>query len=287
MRNKYLLCIPRGGFNDTLCEIEKCWRYAEENQRILLIDTRKSGLHDDFWRYFSTDSIQVQFEADYQLLNGLTSFPLEVQGRLDSYLSVYDQEATNFVEQGTRRKLTFDLAASHAEDVLIHEQCWAGEFLSTACLGRLKLRPEIQTYITSQIELTRLSNYVGIHVRNTDYKTDYKSLIDQVAGHFKGRDVLICSDDFQVFEYAKTVLIESRLVRLSNFADNAGQPLHEKPCNDQYQTNIEMLADLMALANASTYICTTISGTAKYSGFSILAHQLKDKPGLIHELFGQ
>ena len=51
-KEKFLLCRPQGGLNDTLCQIELCWRYAARFNRTLIIDARKSGLHADFSEFF-------------------------------------------------------------------------------------------------------------------------------------------------------------------------------------------------------------------------------------------
>ena len=51
---RYLLCRPRGGFNDTLSQIFLCMQYAKKTNRKLIIDTTRSGLHDNFSSYFKT-----------------------------------------------------------------------------------------------------------------------------------------------------------------------------------------------------------------------------------------
>ncbi len=42
--DRFLVCRPRGGFNDTLTQIEKTRRYAIEYGRTLVLDTTRSGL---------------------------------------------------------------------------------------------------------------------------------------------------------------------------------------------------------------------------------------------------
>jgi hypothetical protein len=56
MNDRFVLCMPAGGLNDVLCQIEKCWRYAERHGRKLVIDTAKTGLLDSFDQYFKVAS---------------------------------------------------------------------------------------------------------------------------------------------------------------------------------------------------------------------------------------
>lgn len=54
---RYLLCRPRGGINDTLNQIELCWRYARSYNRILVVDTEylvSSGICISFSELFET-----------------------------------------------------------------------------------------------------------------------------------------------------------------------------------------------------------------------------------------
>ena len=39
MSEQVVLCRPEGGFNDILCQIELCWRYADAHERVLVVDT--------------------------------------------------------------------------------------------------------------------------------------------------------------------------------------------------------------------------------------------------------
>jgi hypothetical protein len=82
--NKYLLCIPHGGMNDTLCQIELCWLYALKYGRQLIINTQKSGLMGDFSDYFepiekSLIIIPSIGQDLYDELNSLSCYPNQIQ----------------------------------------------------------------------------------------------------------------------------------------------------------------------------------------------------------------
>ena len=283
---KYVLYKPRGGLNDTLCEIEKCWRYAEKTDRYLLIDTNNSGLHDDFWNYFSTDSHKIIRKNNYKELNKLTAHPSICQGELDTYEAEYSPMFKNFVEKRTGARLTFNMEHKHPENVLVHESCWEGEFLSIYALDGLRLRKEVIDHIKEKMAEAKLDifEYVAVHIRNTDYKMDYKRFFEQLLPQVDNKTVLVCSDDYEVFSYARKTLAKSRVVRLSTFKDNKGEPLHHQKHKDQYKVNLEVLTDLVALAKSKLFVMGHVNNTNRFSGFTMLAYTLKENPDILKKL---
>ena len=87
---KYLLCRPRGGLNDTLNQIELCWRYSEIYNRILIIDTEyliSTGISVKFSSLFEVldPSKNIILDLSKTLLdnlNQLNTFPPSCKGRL-------------------------------------------------------------------------------------------------------------------------------------------------------------------------------------------------------------
>jgi hypothetical protein len=77
---RYLLCRPHGGLNDTLCQIEKCWKYALKSDRVLIIDTRNSGLHADFSEYFEAKEKSLRFIFDTHPETLRTSWQTSLHG---------------------------------------------------------------------------------------------------------------------------------------------------------------------------------------------------------------
>ena len=81
--------MPRAcGLNDVLCQIWLSYQYAKANNRILLVDTRVSGLADRLSRYMTptqgwgSDIIEIN-DSDWTYLNRLSCYPKAAQGSLD------------------------------------------------------------------------------------------------------------------------------------------------------------------------------------------------------------
>ncbi|MCP5000226.1 MAG: hypothetical protein GY933_16185 [Hyphomicrobiales bacterium] len=84
---KYLLCRPKGGLNDTLCQIERCWQYAEQHHRTLIVDTTRSCFAGEFSNFFepteaSDKIVFAQTDELLGVLNNASCFPPEVEGNL-------------------------------------------------------------------------------------------------------------------------------------------------------------------------------------------------------------
>ena len=288
---KILLCIPRGGLNDTLCQIEKCRRYAEAYDRRLYVDTRKSGLlgnADLFFRMAKTGkrpAVMRMDETAIDSLNTMVVHPAVVQGRVGQYRSVYSRTHRNICEESSGIRLTFDFATRHDTPVLLHEQCGGGT-LSQDLLPHLTLSEELRAEVLHKLAMLP-DTYVACHIRNTDYQTDYLHFFESIEKRVASRRLLVCSDDAQVIAEAREFFARSVVLTCGDIPDLSGRPLH-RPENyqtdgERFRATAKALADLFALASASE-LHTTVLRHCSMSGFSSLAEYLHTNKHLIASL---
>lgn len=286
-----MLCRPRGGLNDTLCQIEKCWRYAETHARRLVVDTRKSGLFGEFDDFFvprsSGGAYSPPGDLDFSQLEQLDCLPGPLRGRLESYTAMYTHGG-KYVDAESSALLTFDFARDWGEPVLVHEQCGGGQ-LSFDLLRRVTLSPAAREFAVSAGR--RLPpRYAAIHVRNTDYRTNYEALMRSIAPDLRGRAVLICSDDPEVFIAARSIFNSSEVLAAGPLPASEGRPLHRyspQVSDDQRKAAAYgSIADLIALGKASDLYYTDV--TRGYpSGFSRLAEFLCNNRDVTAHLMGE
>lgn len=289
---KYLLCRPRGGLNDTLCQIEHCWSYAENTNRILIIDAKISAINGKFSDYFEPKfpSDRVIFDLSNEqlaILNKLSCFPRDIQGRIDSYTVTYSDEFTNFVASDTNTLLTFNFHKTYKEQLLVHEQC-GGWIRSFFALERLVICEKIRNTVLERLKVLD-QEYYGVHVRNTDVKTDYVEFFSKISSEVKDRPLLVCSDDAQVISYARNFFKSQNILVSSNIADNQGQPLHYSTSfhDDTLKRKqvIDSIVDLFALGRSSKlFFSTLMQSGGKTSGFSELALHLSNNKNVIDSL---
>jgi hypothetical protein len=303
---RYLLCRPRGGLNDTLCRIALCLTYAQRFQRTLVIDCQQSSLFGHFSDYFRfrepTDAVIPSLDAELsQQLAALPCRPAVLQGKVRFYLSRTTPGMGHVhVDSGvpTRFSSTYPMpfVDDFPEDLLIYDDSGGGT-ASFGLLPQLVLAPSVLA--EAEETLQRLPrHYCAVHVRNTDYRSNYRLLFHRIRKRVAGRPVLVCSDDPAVMAYAEEVFPDGvlrtpRRVRSADALNTLhGGVLTEPGARPRAAT--EALVDLVCLANADVLYAGHLMSRASenslspvfhpvrhLSGFSLLAqHLCRHKPVL-------
>lgn len=278
--SRFVYCQPVGGLNDTLCEIERCWSYAERYSRALVIDTRVSGLMGQFSTFFSLKNAKIPIfttvtQELIDHLNKLTAYPGVVEGRFGAYTRTHIEAIEARVELPSNIPLTFDLDKTYEHGVLLRESLGGGHDAERV-VQRITLNDAVRGEVKSALERLPTS-YVGIHVRNTDYITDYKPFFERLMPKVTGRTVLVCSDDQEVIDYAKVCFELSTVVTSSHTPVKRGMRLHEDISYEdeasRTQATVHSLVDLFALSRAQRLYYTNVT-RGRTSGFSMLANFL-------------
>lgn len=294
----YVLCRPRGGLNDTLCQIERCWQYADSTGRVLVVDAVRSNFSGTLADFFvpRSETLRVVFDPDSRMLEELDSlscFPRHLRGRLRTYRPVPSPRGHGYQDAESSGPLTFRFRRSYREQVLVHEKAGGGmksfHFLERVVLGDALRR----------LVLERLGplgeGYKAVHVRNTDIRTDVDRLFQGIAPLVHGHTLLVCSDDARVIDRARSFFSSSRVVSVSEVPDRNGAPLHHgeamgdaSMCRKQA---VDAIVDLLSLGGADTvyYAKDSVHGAGvsqrrMVSGFSRLAHHLSQNKCVIDAL---
>lgn len=273
--NHYVFCRPQGGWNDTLVQVSRCLEYAVRHGRRLMVDTARSGLLDELTHYFrpalAFPGIEFSVPAGFaEASRGMSCIPSCLAGRGIVYGSSYDEQA-NYVETTSRQPLTFDMQRSHAEQLLVHEQCGGGgdsrKFFDWA-------EPVPRVCLEIRKRLASLpGRYVALHVRHTDRSTRYPEFFEAAKPHVAGTAVLVCTDSLEVLTYARKAMDSSKVFSVSDIPDSRGQSLHHNPGVTDWNVNVGGLVDLAAMSRAQAILHPSPSlGFA--SGFVALAVSL-------------
>jgi len=311
---RYLLCRPRGGLNDTLSRIQICWRYAERTGRHLVIDASRSVLHGAFGDFFTlTPSVgNVTVNPDSEMLSwldGLDCRPAVLAGRLTSYdvrfvrgIGFTDAESSVPTRFATRS--VGPDTPDFPEPLLVYDDSGGGK-ASFRLLHKVRFADSLASEFQALLREIG-TDYMAVHVRNTDYQTDYRRLFARIRRRVRGRKVLVCSDDPTIATYAETALGVRVLVpdgyRLSTHPTGAMHLPSSYPSRvERERVAYLALRDLVLLANASRLYAAPIerkgevlrqSGRIQYrsvpqgmmSGFSLLAQHLCTRKDLLDAL---
>jgi hypothetical protein len=266
----------------------KCYDYCKKQNRQLFINTDRSGLLDDFSAYFHAPDPRITLgshDAFKKLIaaqTGTSAFtdthPPALQLGTPDYQSILEKKY--WVDQKTRALLTFDFLKSYQEVLLVHEQHGGGKGIDF--LEHLRLNPLVLATIRHRIQT--LGRYDAVHIRNTDYKTDYKPLLKNIIPNTK-IPVVICTDDKNVQQHAIEQYGDKvRLTHaLPDLSATKTSTLHGNADLDRYETNLNTLADLFTLASARRLHITKLTDEQprKTSGFLMLALSLRKRKDVL------
>lgn len=312
---RYLLCRPRGGLNDTLCQIQRCVAYASRWSRILVIDARQSALHCQFSEVFEWTDATVSVigwvdAALEEALNALPCLPEHLAGRVFEYQVDY-RERVGHVERTSQRPVQFAGPSFSADTpdcsqpLLVHDDCGGGDH-AQAVLACVRLTPAFATPIKAALDQLP-AHFDAVHIRNTDYRTDYQQVFARIATKRRSRPLWICSDDLTVFETARRMIPGE----VQHFAGRAASQLalgtrhHPRSFQSEAEkrdATVESLIDLFTLARAHTLYLGVLESHAvqgahwhgpvmrrteplpALSGFSRLARFLHGEPERMAQL---
>ena len=300
VQERVLLCRPHGGLNDSLDVIEHCWRYAERTKRQLIIDMSRSSFCTNFGRFFKHrfDDNSTLFEISESIIEQLNvkscSLP-EIEGRIGEYVTriqlhetISELEWRLPVEDLSSKSLGISFDNEYPVDLVVYENYRVGA-LASSLLRRVKFQTPIGEEISARLVKLRGRNYLGVHVRNSDIKSDYKEFFSRMKNQFDSQVVLICSDDSQVIEYAKRHLEKSVVLTSSEIPDLGGQPyqipfVQGEDAKDKL--SVDALVDLIALGESrEVFSSLIVNREVAHSGFSQLAAELCADKTIAHELF--
>jgi hypothetical protein len=290
----YLLCRPRGGFNDAMVQIEKCRLYAIKYNRVLIIDTTCSGIRipfDDVFtaqENFGCEVLGWNFEMIPAFDAAKFVYPPEIRHRISTYGTKWIPQYAYFADAETGRELNFDAAIDHSEQVIVYEQAGGGP-ASFAALDRLTLAPKIAQLVLNNLHHLN-ANFDAVHIRHSDYKTDFATFLTRLRSVLRGRPVLICSDSADAISAASEILHPTTtLLSVTKTPDLGGAPLHGANELDDTEALIDLLSDLFAMALSRRLFFTSLSAghtdDLRISGFSLLAFILNKNPDTAKRLF--
>lgn len=299
--HKWFFAKPRSGLNDVFCQLEKSIAFAEKHGRWVAVEATNSGLLLPISDVFEEVLAEVPIFAlekhpeVLNILNGLSCFPPEVEGALDSYYSgLYSSD----VNTGSRPVLDGNYSWREKSrntnaQVIVHES-GGGGFASARFLTRVTLKDTFSRAISRRLsELP--PHYLGVHIRNTDVTSDWKRVLDEVEMRRGGLDpgdlpVFLATDSAKVQDAALSRFGLDNLFFGSRLSNRDGNQLHEnnsmKSRRERLITLENALFDLMALANSEEFIFGSLRESHAISGFSRLARLLFHRPDVMNRMLG-
>lgn len=282
---RYIICRPECGLNDMLNQIEIAYQYGLATNRTVIVDTSHvSSKHfrDNFGHYFDSVDKNLVLDSDHvkNKLNELSVFPYFLTGRLNDYDVEYSDSFNRWVDTKFKFPIAVDFSKNYNESIVVHQQ-FGGGIQSLDALKKLKLKPWLLEKLKERFNEIP-GPYIGVHVRNTDIKSDYKNVIENLKSKNCDR-IFVATDSIvalQEFKEAFGDKVYSFSVLLQNT-----QPLHYLNSNSR-ERNTDSILDLLMLALSKELYCAELidCSWSKFSGYSILAMLLHKNNDVLQHL---
>jgi hypothetical protein len=292
------------------------------------MDTRLSGLQDSLSSYFTLrdgfKGVDLELSLEkFQDFNRMSCYPDEYQGRLPqlyhfrsadvrwkevnaflgkwitlsnlmryAFRPTLDQIPFSRVDffrtvvNGYFKQSHVRSLSDQSEQLVVHHRSGGGD-VAIHALSMLQLRKEVQEHIRAKLAICG-PDYDALHIRHTDYQTNYVPFVRELKPKLENRTLLLCSDNPAVIETVREMLDQTNVVVLADIHHEkrikVGEPLHRNVSINRgfiRRRNLDMLTDLMAMANARHLYFTQIVNKRRihsYSGFSRLAKHLHERP---------
>jgi hypothetical protein len=288
---RLVLCRPQGGLTDMLSRIGACLSYADRFDRTVIVETDFADAHffrDRFDRYFVSHDRQLILNSTpyADMFDTLPCEPSELTGRITSYSTEYSRPLNALTEVGTGLITQFNFRKNYRVPLLLHHAVGGSIRKAAVALRRLSITPEVLD-IYEKRKATIGGSYSGIHIRHTDYNTDYRERALKLKDDIKGK-IYVATDNRDVLAYCKEVFGPERVYNFSTFPDEAGQALHGNASLDPWQCNLDALVDLLLLASAENFYFFQLTEQRRakpaYSGFSLLVQLLHTNKRLLRSL---
>lgn len=292
-REPMVLCRPCSGLFDILCQIDRVCQYAERTGRIAIIDTDfhcSRFFKDDFSNYFVSRQPNLVLSAARHApqFDACAVYPQVVSGRVNSYVAEFDM-AEGYVEAESRQPLTFDFSKLYEQPLLLHHAGGRSPG-ALAALARMRLHDRVTDILIDRLRAIG-QPYNAIHIRDTDYKADYRSQIERLTQALKG-PVFVASDNRSAVEFVRAAYRNGAVFSFAKLPEAAGRPLHVdvRRDDDLFLVNSDAIVDLLMLSLGRNLFYFSLSPNefgAEFSGFSLLASELRAAPYLLSPLIAR
>lgn len=260
----YVYLEPQGGLNDCMDLINDVFEYCNKYNRILLINGSKSEYATNFSDYFkflnnkiicdtsevvkicSDANINTSVYPDYlrykmkDILNGEQCFTF---GK-PFYICKYNGAMLDLPEMHRPEKIIIFAMCGNARDGYI-------------MFRQLKISVNIKNVCKRRYSLLK-KPYMSIHVRNTDYKSDYESLYNNNRDLIHSySDVYLATDDKHVINFFKSKGLSIK--NFTTFPNGNYYNLHYSEINANTKM-VDLFCDIFMIAMSENLISNSRGG---------------------------
>jgi hypothetical protein len=277
LNNKIIICCPGGGICDMLNIMNNCFVYAINNNRSLFIDINKlDWFKDDIYKYITFTHPSILKEFSYNNINSI--YPPELKNDIVNKLNntKYDNADSKYrTTDGIT--LSIDLSKTYLEDIIVYVSCGGG--IPEELLKYMYFNPIILDVYYKRLKQLP-NNYISLHIRNTDYKSNIEEFISLHDNKLKNTKFFLATDDANTI-YKYKLLYGNNVIQFSNIPKTTNNAnIHYNHDNlDHTEFIIDSFVDLLLLASANEYYYSS-----EQSGYSRFANYLFTNKNILNNI---
>jgi hypothetical protein len=262
--NYYLIYKGTGGLIHMLLGLVYCIRFCIKYKNILIIDVIS---HKCFKHYLSDffiiDCPEFEYCEDYNIIDSGIKFNNKSMDYIKNYPDVEYNVDPNTVYKyqidniNIRRKLSIDDAKKRIK-IFAGPGSYGGPKFNLI-LKYIKIKPEILNIIKNY---PIIQNYIGVHYRNTDIKTNINIIINNISKN-KYNNIYLATDDSSAYDKLKAAFPNHNIYQYTKPINTQGEPIHYK-YDDKYKLVLNLLIDLYFLYNSNEFINSEGSLVSKF-----------------------
>lgn len=262
---KYLYFIPLGGFNDILCRIQEYYDFCKKTKRKLYIDTYYSPYKTNMFDHIKIDKnkvIDLNFNNFLNFIKDDISIFPNINKENLSKIIYHKTQIKNIINQETyifkdfKHILFTKPKFDNNESLIIYARYGGGDSFQTFN-KHIFFRKNIRDYCIYMLNKIK-KPYIGIQIRNTDLKTEYKHILEKYKKLFISYDrFYIATDDVNVLNYFKFKNIN--VYNFCTFPKKKSINLHSSNVNNDIKIR-DLICDLFLLLNSQKIIIESRSG---------------------------
>ena len=244
---KFCVWMITGGTTHAFCCLSACIKYAIKSKRsILPFSETHPNYGTSFYNFYDINQqsrLSRYFVAkeDYTFIRDRYTAPFnEMPSRLmDTYIDgpLPDSKGDQryflnglYSVEDNERYLDYPQRSDEEKGYIVtwgrHNHYWKRQLkvVLEVLNPSLQLKQEIQKNLEFLRTSSNLESYIGVHFRNTDYKSDLPSTIDKaidVAKRCDVKSILWATDDSTSYEYAEHMLTKQglKMIKSKNLID--------------------------------------------------------------------
>jgi hypothetical protein len=252
--NYYLIYKGSGGLIHMLLGLVYCMKYCIKYKNILIIDVISHKCYKHYLNdFFIIDCPELTYSEDYSIIDDNVKFNNKSMDYIKNYPDIEYNVDPNTVYKyqidniNIRRKLLMDDAKRKIK-IYAGPGSYGGPKFDLL-IKYIKVKPEILDIIK---EKPSIDNYIGIHYRNTDIKTNLNSIINNIS-KYKYNNIYLATDDSSAYDKLKSAFPNYNIYQYTKPINSNGIPIHYA-YDDKYNLVLNLLIDLYFLYNSNEFI---------------------------------